>query len=108
MKKVCLDNKDNNILNELVTDNLMSYINHRNLCVYNEIDDKIHDLKQQILKRRILESPKFGSRQGMGVTDKEWKLIKAAAEETKNTDNHKKLEHIQQIQLCQRHQLDPV
>ena len=26
----------------------------------------------------------------MGVTDKEWKLIKAAAEETKNTDNHKK------------------
>ena len=96
MKKVCQDNKVDNILNELITDNLMSYVSHQNLCVYNEIDDKVHDLKQQIFERRILGSPKFESLQGMGVTDKEWNLIKAAAEKTKNTGIHKKLEQDEQ------------
>ena len=70
----------------------MSYISHQNLCVYNEIDDKVQDLKQQILEQRILESPKFGSWQEMGVTDKDWSLIKMAAEETQNTGDHRKLE----------------
>ena len=96
MEEVCQDNKDKTILSELITDNIMSYISHQNLCVYNEIDDKVHDLKQQIFERRILKSPKFEFWQGMGVTDKEWNLIKMAAEETQNTGNHKKLEQCEQ------------
>ena len=84
LEEVCQDNKDNKVLSELITDNLTSYISQQDLCVYQEIDDKVQDLKKQIIKRRILEAPKFGSWQEMGVTDKQWNQLIAAAEEVQD------------------------
>ena len=92
LEEVCQDNKDNKVLSELITDNLTSYISHQDLCAYQEIDDKVQDLKKQIIKRRILEARKFGSWQEMGVTDREWNQIIAAAEEVQDTGDHRNLE----------------
>ena len=61
MEEVCQNIKDNTIFSELITDNIMSYISHQDQCVYNDIDDKVQDLKKQIAKRELLKTPKFGA-----------------------------------------------
>ena len=61
MGEACQDNKDVKVLSELITNNIMAYIDYQNLFVYLEITDKVLDLKKQIIRRKILEAPKFGS-----------------------------------------------
>ena len=70
----------------------MAYIDYQYLSVYQEITDKVLDLKKQIIRRKILEAPKFGSWQKMGMTDKDWNHIIAAAEEVQDTSDHRNVE----------------
>ena len=72
LEKVCQDNKESKDLSELITNNLTSCMSYQDSYMHLDIDDKVQDLKKQITTRRILEAPKFGSWQEMGVTDKEW------------------------------------
>ena len=69
MEEVCQEIHYNTNFSELIIRNIISYISYKDQCVYNDIDDKVYDLKRHIAERELLKAPKFRTWQSMGITN---------------------------------------
>ena len=56
-------------------DDIKWYIYNTERCIYNDIDDKVHDMKKQIAERGLLRAPKFGTWQSVGIINEDWDQI---------------------------------
>ena len=54
--------------------------------------DKVQELKKQINIRGLLDPPKFGSWQNIGINEEDWNQIRAAAKENHHTDDDRNQE----------------
>ena len=82
----CLDIRDSKEFSELITDNLLSYMDSQ-ATRFQTVDDKVQELKKQINIRGLLDPPKFGSWQNIGLNEEDWNQITASAKRNHHTDD---------------------
>ena len=77
---------DSKGVSEFITENLLSYMDSQ-ANRFQAVNDKLQELKKQINIRGLLDPPKFGSWQNIGLNEEDWNQITAAAKENHHTDD---------------------